>query len=81
MREQKRVITPGPLLDGNGTLSQRGYATEAILQYRRADIKAPPWRIKEWDFYQVMTMTHGRQQGMKHVGDRASFLFSGKEIY
>ena len=53
MREQKRIITSGPLLDKNGTLSQCGYATEAILRYRRSDIKAPPWRIKEWDFYQV----------------------------
>ena len=29
---------------------QRGYATEPILTYRRSDIKAPPCRIKEWDY-------------------------------
>ena len=53
MRIQNRITGPGPLLDKNGALLQRGYSTEALLKYRREDIKAPPWRIKEWDFYQV----------------------------
>jgi len=53
MQTQKKITTPGPLLNKNGTLSQCGYSTNSILEYRRGDIKAPPWRIKEWDFYQV----------------------------
>ena len=48
-----RITTPGPLLDSRGRLVRRGYATRPVLAYRREDIKAPPWRIKEWDFYQV----------------------------
>jgi len=54
MRKQNEIITPSPLLDRNGVLTQRGYATKPLLLYKRKDIKAPPWRIKEWDFYQVM---------------------------
>ena len=54
MRKQTEITAPGPLLDKKGVLTQRGYATKPLLAYRRGDIKAPPWRIKEWDFYQVM---------------------------
>jgi hypothetical protein len=50
---QYRITTPGPLLDGRGALLQRGYATRPLLDYQRAGVKAPPWRVKEWDFYQV----------------------------
>jgi hypothetical protein len=53
MRTQNEITVSGPLLDARGVLTQRGYATKAVLDYRRAAIKAPPWRIKEWDFYQV----------------------------
>lgn len=53
MRPQTEITQSGPLLDNQGVLTQRGYATSPLLSYRRGDIKAPPWRIKEWDFYQV----------------------------
>lgn len=52
-RKQTLLKGPGPLLDKRGVLTQSGYATEPVLQYDRNAIKAPPWRIKEWDFYQV----------------------------
>jgi len=45
MRNQTKITSPGDLLDKNGVLIQRGYATEPILTYRRKDIKAPPWRM------------------------------------
>jgi hypothetical protein len=53
MRAQTEITARGPLLDTRGVLTRRGYATKPLLDYRRKDIKAPPWRIKEWDFYQV----------------------------
>jgi len=53
MRSQTQITTSGPLLDKRGVLTQRGYATKPVLAYNRRDIKAPAWRIKEWDFYQV----------------------------
>lgn len=42
-----------PLLDANGNLTEPGYAKKLLPIYRRADIKAPKTRIKEWDYYLV----------------------------
>lgn len=44
--------TPGPVLDKKGH-PYPGYSTKSILTYDRNAIKAPPYRIKEWDFYQI----------------------------
>ena len=49
---QKQFLQPGPVLDENGS-PYPGYSTKSILTYRRKDIKASQFRIKEWDFYQV----------------------------
>ncbi len=53
MRKQTLIQNEGKLLDRKGVLTQRGYSARPILEYDRKAIKAPPWRIKEWDFYQV----------------------------
>jgi len=53
MRKQTEITIAGPLLDKKGVLTQKGYAVKPLLNYKRKDIKAPLWRIKEWDFYQV----------------------------
>ena len=57
---QHRMTQPGPLLDERGRLLQTGYATGALLTYRRADIRAPWYRIKEWDYYLVLCDTLSR---------------------
>ena len=49
---QNEFVAPGPVLRPDGT-PIAGYSTHEILKYDRSAIKAPPWRIKEWDFYQV----------------------------
>lgn len=43
----------GPLLNKKGQLNQAGYATTLTKLYDRKAIKAPKWRIKEWDYYLV----------------------------
>ena len=50
---QRRIITPGPLHDGNGRLVETGYATELIKTYDRSRICTGRSRIKEWDYYAV----------------------------
>ena len=45
---QHEITTAGPLLDGSGNLREPGYAKRLLPIYRRADIKAPASRIKEW---------------------------------
>ncbi|ASS64786.1 MULTISPECIES: DUF2804 domain-containing protein [unclassified Paenibacillus] len=75
---QNRILAPGPVLTDNGTLAQRGYSTEAVLDFNRNRIKAPPWRIKEWDFYQVSNDDYCLQMTIGHVsyaGDVSVKLF------
>jgi hypothetical protein len=49
---QKQFVQPGPVLDEKGS-PYPGYSTKSILTYQRKAIKASPFRIKEWDFYQI----------------------------
>lgn len=53
LRMQNRITQKTKLLNEDGSLKQKGYATELILDYDRKDIKARPMRIKEWDYYYV----------------------------
>ena len=46
-----RIVEKDKLLDENGKLKHRGYATSLILDYERKAIKAPGFKIKEWDYY------------------------------
>ncbi|MBR3305854.1 MAG: DUF2804 domain-containing protein [Lachnospiraceae bacterium] len=41
------------LLDENGQLIEPGWSRRLIQEYNREMIKAPKWRIKEWDYYLV----------------------------
>ena len=52
-RGEVEIIASAPLLDANGSLTYRGFATKLLPQYRRADIKVGSLRIKEWDYYLV----------------------------
>lgn len=49
---QRQFMQPGPVLDEKGS-PYPGYSTKSILKYERKAIKASPFRIKEWDFYQI----------------------------
>lgn len=49
----------GALLDARGQLIARGYATSEVRQYARQAIKAHPLRIKEWDYYCILTDRYG----------------------
>ncbi|MEI8200228.1 MAG: DUF2804 domain-containing protein [Eubacteriales bacterium] len=53
---QQQFLEQGPVLNRDGSPNP-GYSTKSVLTYQRKAIKAPPYRIKEWDFYQV---TDGR---------------------
>ncbi|MBR3393397.1 MAG: DUF2804 domain-containing protein [Firmicutes bacterium] len=43
------------LLDSNGELREPGWSRSQVQQYRRSMIKAPAFRIKEWDYYLVLS--------------------------
>jgi len=41
------------LLDGQGCITNPGYATKMLYNYNKENIKANPFALKEWDFYQI----------------------------
>lgn len=43
----------GALHDARGRLAEPGWATAEVKRYSRAGVKAPLWRLKEWDYYCV----------------------------
>ena len=42
------------LLDESGNLAEPGWSRRLLQRYDRQRIRAPKWRIKEWDYYLVM---------------------------
>lgn len=49
---ERELLTKGPVLDKKGR-PVPGFSRKSILTYDRRAIRAFPWRIKEWDFYQI----------------------------
>lgn len=50
---QHEITAPTPLLDGKGHLTEPGWARRPLWEYTRKGIRAPRYRIKEWDYYLV----------------------------
>lgn len=49
---QREITKPAMLLDKNGKIIQKGYATTPILRYCRKYVKKKH-RLKEWDYYLI----------------------------
>ena len=54
MARNHEVMTAQPLLDEAGELREPGWSRKMVQEYSRAAIKAPKFRIKEWDYYIVL---------------------------
>ena len=48
------VVRSHALLNADGNLAEPGWSRHLVQQYDRSQIKAPAWRIKEWDYYLVV---------------------------
>ena len=55
MGRNHEVTNRQPLLDDRGNLREPGWSRSQVQQYDRSRIKAPRWRIKEWDYYLVLS--------------------------
>lgn len=53
------VVTKQRLLDKHGNIAEPGWSRQLLQEYRREDIKAPKFRIKEWDYYLVTAKDFG----------------------
>ena len=54
MSRNHEVTEKQLLLNENGELREPGWSRSMVQEYRRDMIKAPQWRIKEWDYYLVL---------------------------
>lgn len=52
-------LQKGTLLNEKGQLIQKGYSTSLMLDYKREQVKAAAYRIKEWDYYLVHNHDYG----------------------
>ncbi len=50
---QREITQPDRLLNEEGELKTKGYSKKMILEYDRQHIKAPFYKIKEWDYYLI----------------------------
>ena len=55
----REITSPGKLLKSNGTLTQPGWSRKMIQTYNKENISAPRFKIKEWDYYIVMSKDFG----------------------
>lgn len=55
MPRNHEVISSHSLLNGQGELREPGWSRSLLQVYDRNKIKAPKWRIKEWDYYLVLS--------------------------
>ena len=55
MGRNHEVTNRQPLLDDSGGLREPGWSRALVQQYERSRIKAPKWRIKEWDYYLILS--------------------------
>ena len=55
---QNKVTETQKLLNTKGHVSSPGYSTSPVWQYYKNDIKAPKFRIKEWDYYIAVNENH-----------------------
>lgn len=65
---QTEIVTEGLLLKEDGTLSQKGYAKKLLLRYNRENIKASKLRIKEWDYYCILSDEYGLSLTIADIG-------------
>lgn len=56
---QIEITKSSDLLDSNGVLIQRGWAKDLLLRYNRERIRASKLKIKEWDYYCILTEEYG----------------------
>ena len=55
MQRNHEVVKEQLLLDESGELREPGWSRRMVQKYDRSMIKAPRWRIKEWDYYLVLS--------------------------
>lgn len=77
------ITSDQDLLDRQGQIAEPGWSRRQFQRYRRRDVKAPAFRIKEWDYYLILSGDFGIALTMSDDGymglQSVSFLkFTGR---
>jgi len=64
------------LLNDRGELNERGWARRLVAAYNREQIAASWLRVKEWDYYCVLTPTYGIALTISDIGYLANIAVS-----
>ena len=73
---QHEITSKQRLLNERGNITEPGYAKRLYLQYDRNDIRAPKWRIKEWDYYYIGNQDYGLALTISDAGYVSSLSVS-----
>jgi hypothetical protein len=68
----REIIELTDLLDRKGNVACPGYAKRMLFRYNRDRIRARPFALKEWDFYQIAQGDWILQLTIGHVSYAAS---------
>lgn len=52
---QNEIVKKLDLLGKDGRIIEEGWARRPFWKYERSKISAPSWRVKEWDYYYVIS--------------------------
>ncbi len=75
---EHEITARGSLHDAQGRLREPGWARSLLLDYNRDSLRAPKWRIKEWDYY----MVHAGDFGIAFtVADNGYMGFVGATVF
>ena len=80
--KQYQITEPADLLNEEGVLKQAGWAKDLLLKYDRRKIKAPKFKIKEWDYYCILRESYGAAFTIAdngYLGFVSATLFNFKE--
>ncbi|MDR1899331.1 MAG: DUF2804 domain-containing protein, partial [Treponema sp.] len=78
---QREITEITDLLDKSGNVAFPGYAKKMLFRYNRDRVRARPFGLKEWDFYQVAQGDWVLQLTIGHVSyvtNIAAWLFNTK---
>ena len=73
---QHEILAPQRLLNEKGNIAEPGFARKLYWQYDRKDIRAPKWRIKEWDYYYIGCQDYGLALTISDAGYVSSLSVS-----
>ena len=83
MDRNHEVMREQMLLNEYGELREPGWSRRLVQKYDRSMIKAPKWRIKEWDYYLVLGDSFGAAFTISDDGyiglQSVSFLCFGEQ--